>query len=150
MISWQDPKAKVSKYFTVAECIYLPSWKCCHIPNIEEQNNILQMALKLDQVREILNKPINIHCFIRPKIVNSPASIYHKKDYNKFVGGAKNSAHILGKGVDFDAGENCDKTRETLLLYLEKLQLRMENKKFSSWVHLGNDWKPGMSYYFIP
>lgn len=150
MIAWNDKKSMVSKWFSVAECTYLPSWKCYHIPNNEEQSNIFQMAIKLDQVRELLNKPIKIHCFIRPNIANIPGSIYNKKNYNSFIGGAKNSAHIFGKGVDFDAGEDCDKTRERILPHLEKLKLRMEKLENSNWVHLGNDWKPGMSYYFIP
>jgi hypothetical protein len=137
-MNWKEPSGKVSKYFTVKECCWLPSWGKLHSPTEAEAANMQAMALKMDLVREILGKPINVHVWIRPP------------EYNKLIGGAPKSAHITGRAVDFDCGEDCDITRTKLLPHLEKLGLRMEDLPGSRWVHLGNDWVPGNKHFFKP
>lgn len=149
-IDWTNPKAKVSKYFTVKEVCYLPSWNCLHIPTEEEKTNIIKMAEKMDIVREFLGKPINTHCWLRPGLVNCPTfdpttvkpNTDAKKaalaalDYNAYVGGAKRSAHKLALAVDFDCGESCDDTRSKLEPKLEEYNMRMEQMPGGTWVHL--------------
>jgi hypothetical protein len=137
-VNWKDATCKISKYFCVRDACWLPSWKKLHNPTPSEAANILEMAAKLDLVRELLKKPIKIHSWIRPRL------------YNLLIGGALNSSHILGKAVDFSCGEDCDLTRQKLLPHLPDLKLRMENLPESNWVHLGNDWVKGKSYFFKP
>jgi len=150
-INWEDPTQKISKYFTVKEALYLPSWNCYHVPTEEEKTNILFMAKKMDIVREFLNAPINIHCWIRPDKVNcvgfdpktvkadTPAkqAALAALDYNAFVGGAKASMHRIGSAVDWSAKNiKCDDARTKLIPKLEEYDLRMEDLKGSNWVHL--------------
>jgi len=138
MIDWKNPQDKISKYFNVHDAIWLPSWQTYHLPTEEEQKNILEMAKKMDTVREFLNLPVNVHCWIRPE------------KYNKEIGGAPGSAHILGKAVDWDCGKNCDDVRQALLIKIPFWKLRMEDAPKTNWVHLGNDWQLGKKYFFRP
>ena len=138
-INWKDRKADISKWFCVHEAIYLPSWDVYAQPTEEQKVNILELAQVMDKVREIVNAPIIVGCWLRPV------------EYNKMIGGAKNSAHLSGKGVDFSvAGKSCDEVRALLLPHLEELNVRMEDKLGSNWIHLGNDWSEGKTRFFKP
>jgi hypothetical protein len=150
-IVWTDPKSRISKYFTVHEALWLPSWGIHHIPSEEEKANILATAQFVDQVREFLGKPVSIHCWIRPTSVNCPGSPHHGGNYNIAAGStATHSAHIVGRAVDFDCGENCDITRAKLEPKLIPWKLRMEKKPASPWVHLDNMPTQDAYRYFIP
>jgi hypothetical protein len=148
-VDWTNPESKVSKYFTVRECLWLPSWQVIHIPSEDEKANILKQAEKMDLIRVFLDAPIRIHCWIRP-ILNNPASPNHGKDYNAFVKGAKNSAHKIGLATDWDAhGISCDDARTKLEPKLEEWQIRMERMPGGNWVH--NDSAQVVVYrYFNP
>ena len=136
-MDWNNPKEKISEYFTVKEALWLPSWDKMHTPTEQEKENIHKTALVMDKIRKILNKPISVHCWIRPEL------------YNKQIGGAPKSAHLLGLAVDFSTSENCDLTRKKLLPYLTKFNIRMECKPGSNWVHI-DLMPPKPNRYFIP
>lgn len=148
MVDWNNPASKVSKYFTVKEMTYLPSWKVCHLPSEEEKVNLIKLANKMDQIREFLGRPINVHCAIRP-ILNCPGNPNHGKDYNAYIGGAPKSGHRLGSACDFDCGENCDSTRAKLLPKLAEFGIRVEALAASTWVHV-DLMVPHPNRYFIP
>lgn len=138
-IDWSNPKCKISKYFTVKEALFLPSWGIMHTPSEEEKTNIIKLANKMDMVRELFNSAISVHCWIRP-ILNNPNSKYHNQDYNAFVNGAKKSAHKLGKAIDFHISNiSCDDVRTTLISRLEEFGIRMENIPGGTWVHIDCD-----------
>lgn len=154
-INWSDPKSKVSKYFTVKEVLYLPSWGCYHTPSEDEKANVLKMAEVMDKVRELVGKPIGVHCWVRPNKANCvivPSQVQWSRDpavrkmqevalatldYNAFIGStAKRSPHISGKAVDWDCGESCDETRKKLMPKLEEFNMCMEDVPGGPWVHL--------------
>lgn len=138
----------ITQHFAWSEFLYLPQWKVEHIPSEDEKANIILLVNKMEEIRSLLNKPINIHCGIRP-ILNNKDSEYNGKDYNEFVKGAKQSAHKIGLAADWDANEDCDITRAFLLPYLEQLNIRMENKEKSGWIHIDLE-KPNPNRFFIP
>ena len=148
-IDWTNGSYAISKHFTVKEACWLPSWSVMHIPSEEEKQNILKQAAKMDLIRDFLNVPLRIHCWIRP-VLNNPESEFNGKDYNALVKGAKNSAHKIGLATDYDAeGLNCDVVREKLEPKLEEWQIRMEKMPGGNWVH--NDCAPVITYrYFNP
>jgi hypothetical protein len=168
MTDWNDPKSMVSQHFSVHECTYLPSWGCHHAPSDEEKANLTRMAAKADEIRGKLGRPMTIHVWIRPQHLNCPdfdpstvtvendpdgkkQAALDALDYNAYVGGAGHSAHVLGLAIDYDAGEDCDTTRDTMEPELAPMGLRMERKPGSKWVH--NDVMPvppGGHAYFIP
>ena len=129
-IDWAKPNSKVSKYFTVKECLWLPTWNrmATDADGLSEiiKENLIELCTQMDLVREALHAPLTVHCCYRPE------------EYNKLVGGALNSAHKTGQAIDFDASGNCDTTRAQILQLdlLSKLRLRMEDLPASSWVHL--------------
>jgi hypothetical protein len=137
-IDWTNKQSRISKFFTVHEATFLPSWNVYHEPSEEEKESIKKWAEKMDIVREFLQAPIIIHCWIRPTIVSCFDPEYNGKNYNDFVGGAKNSSHIDGSATDFHVSglkQKCEKIRENLLPKLEEFEIRMEDND-GDWVHL--------------
>lgn len=153
MIDWSRSEAMISRYFSVHEVLWLPSWRCEASEDDgltdEIKSEIVRLAKKLDIVRERIGEPIVIHSWYRPRA------------YNKEIGGAKNSGHqSLGpwSAVDFSAGmpgcssrgESCDKLRAMIMPWLEELDLRLENNgKDAPWVHLDTK-EVVLSRYFRP
>ena len=88
-------------FFKWSEALFLPSIQEYHTPSDTEIQNIIAACHKLDLIREFLNKPIKVSCWIRPSSVNCTNKKYKGFDYNKSVNGAKKSQHILGNAIDF-------------------------------------------------
>lgn len=152
-IDWSNPKDKISNNFTVHEATFLPSWLIYHHPSELEKKNILELAEKLELIREYLdNRSISVHVWIRPKAVNNPKSHYHMKNYNASINGAPGSAHIEGKACDFRvSGLDCDDVRASLFPKLEEFKIRMEDLAGSSWIHVDTRQPaPRKSRYFRP
>ena len=127
-IDWSNPKCMISKHFSVHEATYLPQWNLHYSPSEEEQSEIVKLAEILDVVREFLDKPMNVHVWIRPTVDG-------KGDYNALVGGASHSAHKYGKAADFDVeGMTAQDVRDSIRDKLEEWGLRCEDQV--SWVHL--------------
>lgn len=130
------------RWFTVKEALWLPSWKR------QATESELRPAIRaeldrlftiMDLVRDLVNRPVKIHCAFRP-----PA-------YNKLVGGAKASCHLTGRACDFSVpGLTCDQVRTKLLPYLEYLGVRMENLPGSNWVHIDTRPPGPGGRYFTP
>jgi hypothetical protein len=146
VVDWSNPACKVSKYFTVNEMLYLPTWK--RLANEgdglddEIKANLIGLAQKMDTVREYFDKPINVHVTYRPT------------EYNKAIGGALRSAHSEGKACDFHVmGMTCDEIRDEIVAkgLLDLWEMRCEKKPGSNWVHLDyRELKTGGNRYFIP
>lgn len=135
-VDWANPKAQLTPHFTVHDALYLPSWKVYHQPSEAEKAAILDLAARLELVREFLEKPMIIHCWIRPVAVKAPGSFYHYKNYNGAVSGAPNSSHVEGKAVDFHCPKTtCAELKFLLKPELERFKLRMENDERAR-VHL--------------
>jgi hypothetical protein len=150
-IDWTDPKSQVTTNFTVHELTYLPSWQIWHLPNEIEQANLIRLATKMEEIRDYIERPINVHVTIRPVVVNSPGSGYNGRNYNALVGGAPHSAHILGLAMDFNPySMMCDECRVILQYKLEEFDIRMENRD-GNWVHLDLiEPLPGGKRFFKP
>lgn len=145
-----SPSDKISKYFTLKDALWLPSWNVFHLPSKEEMATILTFAQVMDTLRDHLNHPIIVHVWLRP-ILNNPASPHHGEDYNAFVGGAKASAHKQGCAVDYHVQDvSTDSVKALLLPLLDQFNIRMEdNGKNSSWIH-NDSLAPHPHRFFIP
>ena len=137
------PSDKITPHFTWHEALWLPSWRVYADPTSEEAKNIIDMAQRMERVRSVFGAPIHVHCWLRPG------------DYNRFVGGVKDSQHILGKAVDFhvqgfEGEEGCQLIREMLMTKLDTYGLRMEDKQ-GAWIHLDSKEVPaGGNRFFKP
>lgn len=154
MINWTKPEDKISKYFTVKDACFLPSWGVLHIASEKEQQNILKQAGILDKLIDDVGLKMKIHCWMRPTSANCPESKWHGQNYNKAVGSTSTkSSHITGMGTDFhfegkETAEECLEMREKKLLpLLDKYKIRME-KKSGSWIHI--DHAPVISNRYFP
>ncbi len=131
ILDWSNPASKVSEYFTVRECLWLPTWK--RMANEEDglndsvKSNLITLCKTMDKIRDVLGQPIAVHCMYRPG------------PYSKLVGGSETDVHTLGQAIDFDCNPHmtCDEVKTKLLPLLEQYGLRMEdNGVGSGWVHL--------------
>lgn len=85
-IDWNDPSAKISKYFKVRE-VTLDDPR--RIPTSKDvEDNILSLARELDKLRELWGAPISTTSWYRPPTVNAE------------IGGVPNSQHINGSAAD--------------------------------------------------
>jgi len=138
-IDWTNPHAKVSKYFTVGETLWLPTWQEYHMPSKSEKKNILKFAQTMDIIREFLGRPISVHVWTRPVVANIPGSKNNGKDYNALINGAPKSSHRFGRACDWHAiGMTCDAVRTKLKPKLKEFKIRMEDKQGSNWTHIDN------------
>lgn len=128
-IDWTNPGDMVSKYFSVQNCLLLHDWnRLATLEDGYDSNQLIILCSKLDQVREIIGFPMNIHCIFRSQAYNAEQKITPVAD-----------VHSMSMAVDFDAGPNLttDDIKAKLAPVLEELGLRMENNGAgSSWVHL--------------
>lgn len=159
-INWDSPTSRITEHFTVHEALWLPSIEVYHKPTYTEKANIVKLASQMEQVRSILGKPIHVHCWIRPTSVDvsHPLNVGGIKldgfNYNKHVGGADNSMHIYGRACDFHVDGNetiaqCKAIRLLILPYLNKFNIRMENKE-GNWIHIDNKEIKRGNRFFIP
>lgn len=139
-----NDKDKVSAYFQWKDALYLPQYR--RLANEsdgvtdEVKANLVILFDKLDIIRDYFDSPILIHC------------AYRSPEYNKLVGGASKSAHLLGKAVDFHViGVSCDEARKMIIKdgLLDSMELRMEDLPGSSWVHI-DTMSPSSTRFFKP
>lgn len=113
------------KNFYWYEFLYLKGIDAFVVPPDEVKEEIILTAQVMQEIRDILGRPISL------------SSGYRPKPYNIHIKGALKSQHIIGKAADFKVfNMNCDRVRELLVPYLNKLKIRMERKPGSSWVHI--------------
>lgn len=86
-IEWNNPNAKISKYFTVGE---VTQGDARRIPDFKsaQEGNIIKLARALDVIREEWGSPLGVTSWYRPP------------DINRAVGGVSNSWHLSGLAVD--------------------------------------------------
>ena len=128
-IDWTDPRHPISSNFTVHEALWLPSARIYTFATDYEKLNIVDLAVRMERVRELFGAPIHVHCWLRPRWYNSTIK-----------GASPDSQHLHGKAVDFhvkgyEGATGCAKVRSIILPHLEEFGLRMEDKQ-GGWVHL--------------
>jgi hypothetical protein len=110
-----------SSYFTWKEALWLPRWNMAYIPDQATLDNIIELARRMDAVRVLVGKPINVTVWLRPNVPG-------KGDYNALIGGASNSSHKTGQAVDFGVnGLTVDQVLDIVQPKLMGLQLSAEN-----------------------
>lgn len=127
------------QHFRWKEALWLNEWGIYVFPeSLTVKKNIIETAQALQNIRDILGKPVHVTSWYRPE------------KYNKHIGGAKTSYHMQGLAVDFIVkGIKADAVREILLEYLTRLDIRMEDLDGASWVHidLGKVGKSGKRFF---
>ena len=86
-----DKNEKISKYFTMGEATYSSTAirrRIKNTPSWSERTNIRYTARRLDEVREILGRPVVV------------SSWFRSARLNRAVGGSSSSGHRKGMAVD--------------------------------------------------
>jgi len=141
MIDWTDAQCMVSDYFKVGEALILHNWN--RLATEDDGVNFDQieaLCQKLDQVRELLGCPMNVHCMFRSQDYNTSQNINPAAD-----------VHSMSIACDFDCNPNMsiDDIKNALEPQLASLGIRME-KGTTTWVHVDLR-APGPSgRYFTP
>ena len=106
-----------------------------NIPNESELANLNVLANGLELVRAAIGKPININSAFRSEAVN------------KAIGGAANSAHLLGYAADITIN---GMTNESICNAIYKAGIQfdqmIDENKGSQWVHISFDPKHRMQW----
>lgn len=164
-IDWTNPTAKISKYFTVKEAIYLKEWN-----RLATQDDGLNLIVKTKLVQFFRTKADPVRAIINRAVFSK--SCFRPEKYNNLIGGAPLSCHrVIEQTVngvkkicaaldfycDIDGdgdkdGEDCDAIKDLLRPHLSRLGLRMEkNGKGARWVHIDDkDVGPGSDREFLP
>ena len=93
-INWSDPNIYISKYFRTLE-VTKNDRNRFPKPNSNEEKDILKLAAELDKLREDWGSALIVTSWFRPS-----TRLGYPVDVNQRVGGAYNSQHIYGRGVD--------------------------------------------------
>lgn len=125
------PTTKLTEHFTLEEFVTSQSAARLGLPNKpggQELVNIKRTAEVMERVRKLLGeKPVTV------------SSGYRSAAVNRAVGGASNSAHIVGLAVDFTVPgfgtplEIC----HALAPHIGDLGVDQLIHEFGAWVHLG-------------
>lgn len=86
-INWNNPNAKISKYFSVRE-VTKNDPRRIPIAGSNVEHEILKLAIELDKIREEWGSPILVNSWYRPLEVN------------RSIGSGDDSQHIQGRAVD--------------------------------------------------
>ena len=98
-IDWSNGSLPISQYFTVGE-VTKNSPNRQPKPNSAEEKYILALAKELDKIREDWGSSIIVTSWFRPS-----KRLGYSPDVNRSVGGAYDSQHIYGRGVDIRPGK---------------------------------------------
>ena len=143
MIDWTNPNEKVTEHFTVRDCLMLHNWnRLATADDGADFDKLTILCQKMEEVREILGCPVNVHCMFR------------SAEYNieqKILLPTGKDVHALNLACDFDcnATMSIDEVKAKLEPVLGQLGIRME-RGTTTWCHVDLR-APGPSgSYFTP
>lgn len=131
-IDWTNPAAKVTKHFAVKDACRLDQWnRLATADDGMDTAKLTTLCEKMEEVRDVLSAalgrecPIDVHCMFR------------SVDYNKLIGGSKNSPHIACEACDFSCSPELtiQQIKDILEPKLAELGIRME-RGTTTWVHI--------------
>ena len=119
---------KLSRYFSLEELTqsgYAARMGIENIPSGQNMINLAAAAMKLDEVRKLLGKPVYV------------SSGYRCPEVNAAVGGSKTSAHLTGEAFDFTCPEFG--TVKDIFDAIRKSTLRYDQvlNEYDQWCHIG-------------
>lgn len=118
----------MTPHFSLAELIHT-STGLNNTPNNEQLSHLKTLANGLESVRDLLGRPIRI------------SSAFRSKEVNLAVGGAANSAHLLGYAADITVSglTNNEICKAIVKAGIKFDQLIDECSKGGQWVHISFD-----------
>jgi hypothetical protein len=129
-IDWTNPKAQITAHFTVEDACMLHSWN--RLANESDglndlmKNLLIATCQKMEQVRDLLGCPIDVHCIYRSEGYNTSQNIKPAKD-----------VHSMGLACDFDCGPHLtiEQVKAKLEPQLAQTGIRLE-RGTTTWIHV--------------
>jgi len=117
---------KLSEHFTLEELTVSEIGKRFNIDNTPNESviaNLKRLAKLLEQVRSLLNKPINVN------------SAYRSVELNAKAGGKSNSQHTIGCAADIRVN---GMTPDEIVRTIKDSNIVFDQliREFDSWVHI--------------
>jgi hypothetical protein len=129
-INWESATCNITQHFLVGDAIALHSWN--RLATAEDgltddgKAKLVVLCQKMEEIRKILNCPINVHCMFRSQKYNQ-----------EVVKAIPNDVHAQFLACDFDCNghHTIDEVHAILEPLLEQLGIRME-RNTPTWVHI--------------
>lgn len=125
-MNWANPKDHVTPHFTVKDACYLHQWnRLATVVDGMDTAKLIILCQKMEQIRTLLNCPINSHC------------MYRSPEYNKQIGASAHDPHSLNSACDFDVNPHMTIIQAQAILEpkLAELGIRME-RNTPTWIHI--------------
>jgi len=142
-MDWTNASEQVTEHFTVEDCLMLHAWnRLATEADGADFDKLVALCQILEQVREIVGCPINVHCMFRSKAYNIAQNILLPTG---------NDVHAMCLAVDFDCGSalSIQEVKDKLEPLLAQLGIRME-RGTTTWVHLDTHSVGPSGRYFTP
>jgi Peptidase M15 len=136
-MDWTNPKDHVTPHFTVADACLLHAFNRLGTPTDGmDPAKLIVLCQKMEEIRELLGYPINVHCMFR-----SP-------EYNLKIGAPAHDPHSTNAACDFDCNPHLTIAQVQGILEpkLEALGIRME-RNTATWCHI-DLWPVGHNRFF--
>lgn len=128
-MDWTNPTDHVTDHFTVKDCLFLHNWnRLATQDDGADFDKLLVLCQKLEEIRALLNCPMNVHCTFRSPEYNKEQSILLPTGMD---------VHAMNLACDFDCGPqlSIQQTKDLLQPQLDTLGIRMEFGT-TTWVHI--------------
>jgi hypothetical protein len=129
MADWTNKDDKVTPHFTVGDALMLHSWgRLATEADGADFDKLTTLCQKLEEVRDALGCPINIHCMFRSPQYNLAQNILPPTGMD---------VHAMNLACDFDCNGHLtiQEVKDKLRPLLDRLQIRMEYGT-TTWVHV--------------
>ena len=126
-VDWSNPEDSITEHFKVKDALTLHSWnKLATMADGVDFDRIIKLCNKMEEIRKILNCPINVHCMYRSVAYNEAQHIKPAAD-----------VHSMSMACDFDCNSHLtiQEIKDILEPKLEELQIRMEFGT-ATWIHI--------------
>lgn len=127
VIAWANELCDVTGHFTVKDALMLHSWNRLGTEQDgADFGKLITLCEKMEQIRDILGCPINVHCMFRSQDYNNAQNIKPAAD-----------VHSMSLACDFDCNGHLSiqEIKDRLEPLLEDLKIRMEYGT-TTWVHI--------------
>jgi hypothetical protein len=143
MPDWTSPTDQVTDHFTVNDCLILHEWnRLATETDGADFDKLTTLCQTLEQVRQLLGCPMNVHCMFRSTAYNLAQNILPPTGLD---------VHAMNLAVDFDCGHvlSIQEVKDKLEPELDDLGIRME-RGTTTWVHVDLHAVGPSGRYFTP
>jgi hypothetical protein len=127
MINWSDPHCQVTPHFTVQDCLNLHEWgRLANEKDMVSFTRLIALCQKLEEIREVLKCPLNVHSIFRSVAYNKDQNIIPNYDVH---------SECLACDFDCEPHLSVEMVKNILRPCLETLDIRME-RDTPIWIHI--------------